>query len=160
MYRNDTVLPFFGILFGVALWYMAYLDGVHIQNLLGHTPEELSVGQLGLITFGIVFFLYGAIGYISAFLEGSELRPGRHEAEGGVAPVILTIVLTLILVALSGVFVNAIAYGLTEGPVKSSFLGQLAAGIFLIMALLLVIYKKHFVDDEVLAEDEHSEVPW
>lgn len=160
MYRNDTVLPFFGILFGVALWYMAYLDGLHIARLAGHTPEELSVGQLGLITFGIVFFLFGAIGYISAWLEGSELRPGRHEAEGGAAPMVVIFVLAILLVGLSGLFVNAIVYGLTEGPVKPAFMGQLAAAILLVMTLLLVVYKKFFVDDEVLVEDEHSEVPW
>lgn len=160
MYRNDTVLPFFGILFGVALWYMAYLDGLHIARLAGHQPEELSVGQLGLITFGIVFFLWGAIGYISAWLEGGELRPGREEAEGGAAPMVVVFVLALLLVGLSGLFVNTVLYGLTEGPVKPSFMGQLTAAILLVMTLLLVVYKKFFVDDEVLVEDEHSEVPW
>lgn len=160
MYRNDTVLPFFGILFGVALWYMAYLDGLHIAQLAGHQPEELSVGQLGLITFGVVFFLWGAMGYISAWLEGDELRPGRHAAEGGAAPMVVTVVLALLLVGLSGLFVNAVLYGLTEGPVKVRYLGQLASAIFLVMTLLLVVYKKYFVDDEVLVEDEHSEVPW
>ncbi len=160
MYRNDTVLPFFGVLFGVALWYMAYLDGLHIARLAGHTPEELSVGQLGLITFGIVFFLFGAIGYVSAWLEGSELRPGKHEPPGGAAPMVVVFVLALLLVGLSGLFVNAILYGLTEGPLKPAFMGQLAAAILLVMALLLIVFKKFFVEDEVLVEDEHSEVPW
>jgi len=160
MYRNDTVLPFFAVLFGVALWYMAYLDGLHIARLSGYTSEKMSVGQIGLVTFGIAFFLWGAIGYVSAWLEGSELRPGHEEAEGGAAPMVVVFVLALLLAGLSGLFVNAVLYGLTEGPVKSSFMGQLAAAILLVMALLLVVYKKFFVDDEVLVEDEHSEVPW
>jgi len=46
MYRNDPILPTFSLILALGLFYMAYLDGLHIARLLGHTPEELSVGPV------------------------------------------------------------------------------------------------------------------
>ncbi len=159
MYRNDTVIPFFSILFSAALFLMAYLDGQHIARLAGHTPEELSVGQIGLMAFGIVFFLYGAIGYLSNWLEGEELRPHRKLADPGNTHVI-GIVLSLLAVALSGFFARVILYDLQNETTFPALEGGLFGAIFLVAALLLVMYKKFYQDEEVLTEHEDSEVPW
>ena len=159
MYRNDTVIPFFSILFSAALFLMAYLDGQHIARLAGHTPEELSVGQIGLMAFGIVFFLYGALGYLSNWLEGEELRPHRKLADPGNTHVI-GIVLSLLAVALSGFFARVILYDLQNETTFPALEGGLFGAIFLVAALLLVMYKKFYQDEEVLTEHEDSEVPW
>ncbi len=160
MYKNDSVLPFFGLLFAVALWMMAYFDGQHLAMLLGHAPEELSGGQIGLITFGAVFFIYGVMGYVSYWLEGEELRPGRHEASNSLWAGVAIVLLLILLVALAGVFTQTIIYWSTEGPVSTGFAGRLAGYILLDMAAILVVFKKYFVAEVVVAEDEHSEVPW
>jgi len=161
MYKNDSILPFFGLLFAVALWFMAYLDGLHLAALAGHPLEDLSGGQIGLITFGAVFFIYGVMGYVSYWLEGDELRPGRHESPGSMGAVIAIAVLTVILIALSGLFVQTIVYWANEAPVSYGFAGRLAGYILLDMAAILVIYKKYFVAEVVITEDDHhAEVPW
>ena len=64
MYRNDPILPTFALILAAGLFYAAYLDGRHIARLLGHVPEELSVGQIGLMAFGAVLLLYGLMGSV------------------------------------------------------------------------------------------------
>ncbi len=161
MYKNDSILPFFGLLFAVALWYMAYLDGQHLAALAGHPMEDLSGGQIGLITFGAVFFIYGLMGYVSYWLEGEELRPGRHESPASVWAGVLIALLVIVLVALSGLLVQTVVYWYQEAPVANSFAGSLAAYILLDMAAILVVYKKYFVAEVVITEDDHhAEVPW
>ena len=67
MYRNDPILPTFALILAAGLFYAAYLDGQHIARLLGHVPEELSVGQIGLMAFGAVLLLYGLMGTMYSF---------------------------------------------------------------------------------------------
>jgi len=161
MYKNDSVLPFFGLLLAVAFWYMAYLDGQHLAALAGHPLEDLSGGQIGLITFGAVFFIYGVMGYVSYWLEGEELRPGRHESPASIGAGVVIAILTIILVALSGLLVQTVIYWANEAPVSYGFAGRLAGYILLDMAAILVVYKKYFVAEVVITEDDHhAEVPW
>ena len=160
MFRNDTIIPFLALLAGLGLGLMAYLDGQHIAGLAGRAPAELSVGQIGLVAFAIVFFLYGAIGSISAWLEGEELRPGKHLSRLGRAPVVIVVALSLALVALSGLFVNAVFRALETGKNAPAVQGGLIALSLVIAAVLLAIAKKYLVGDETLTEDEHQEFPW
>jgi hypothetical protein len=139
---------------------MAYLDGLHIAHLLGHTPEELSVGQIGLVAFGAVFLLYGLIGLTSYWLEGIELRPGRHFPTPSTAPVAAGVVLVLLLTALSGLFVRLIIYSGQTGHNPTWLQGLVFGSISLVVAALLGIYKKFFGRDEVITEGEKSEFPW
>ena len=160
MYKNDSVLPFFGLLLAVAFWMMAYYDGLHLAALAGHPLEELSGGQFGLITFGAVFFIYGVMGYVSYWLEGDELRPGRHESPNSFWAGVAIAILVVILVALSGLLVQTVIYWANTGPVSYGFAGRMAGYVLRDMAAILTIYKKYFVAEVVIAEDEHSEVPW
>ena len=160
MFRNDTIIPFLALLAGLGLGLMAYLDGQHIAGLAGHALAELSVGQIGLIAFAIVFFLYGLIGSINAWLEGEELRPGKHLPRLGRAPVVIAVALSLALVVLSGLFVNAVFRALETGNNAPAVQGGLIALSLIIAAALLTIAKKYLVGDETLTEDEHQEFPW
>lgn len=40
MYRNDTVVPAFAIIFAIALFYMAYLVTQRVAALSGHTDRK------------------------------------------------------------------------------------------------------------------------
>ncbi|WP_027882062.1 hypothetical protein [Meiothermus rufus] len=160
MYRNDTIIPFFALLFSAALFLMSYLNGQRIAVLTGHKPEELSVGQIGLMAFAAVLFIYGAIGYISAWLEGQELRPGRHFPEPSTSPLVAGIVLVLLLTAMGGFFVQLLVYSAQSGQNPTWLQGGFFAAMALIIAALLAIYKKFYQREEVVTEDEHSEVPW
>lgn len=161
MYRNDAVMPAYALVFSLALFLMSFLNGRNIAARLGHTPEELTIGQIGLMAFAAVLFMYGFIGLLSNWLEGTELKPGRHEPNPSSAPVVAGVVLSLALVIASGFFVRTLVFaGQKDGFNVTWLQGGLFAGMLLIIALLLSIYKKFFMTEEVLAEDEKGEFPW
>ena len=142
MYRNDPILPTFALILAAGLFYAAYLDGRHIARLLGHVPEELSVGQIGLMAFGAVLLLYGLMGLVSYWLEGIELRPGRHFPTPSTAPVAAGVILVLLLTALSGFFVRLLVYSAQTGHNPTWLQGLI------------------FGREEVITEEEKSEFPW
>ena len=162
MYRNDTIGPFFALLFSVALYLATYLDSKHIAALHGGKPphEALSEGQIGLVAFATLFLIYALIGFFSVWLEGVELRPGRHVPNPGAAAVLAAVLLAVIEAALGGFFVRLMIHHLTVEPVSAAAEGAVFGAMMLVGALLLAIYKKYYLGDEVLIEDEHSEVPW
>jgi hypothetical protein len=160
MYRNDAVVPAFAVIFSIALFWMTYLDGQHIALLEGHTPAELSVGQIGLMAFAMVLFVYGFVSLISYWLEGAELRPGKHMPAASSLPVVAGVVLAVLLVAIAGFFARALAFGATIGYHNAALQGGLFAAMMLLIALLVTIYKKYFMGEEVVAEDEKSDFPW
>lgn len=160
MYRNDPILPTFALILAAGLFYMAYLDGIHIARLLGHAPQELSVGQIGLMAFGAAFLLYGLIGLVSYWLEGIELRPGRHFPTPATAPMVAGVIFVLVLTALSGIFVRLIVYAAQTGHNPTWLQGFVFGTISLVVGVLLGIYKKFFGRDEVATEEEKSHFPW
>ena len=160
MYRNDPVLPTFALILALGLFYAAYLDGLHIARLLGHTPEELSVGQIGLMAFGALLLLYGLMGLVSYWLEGVELRPGRRFPEPSTAPVAAGVVLVLLLTALSGFFVRLLVYSAQSGHNPTWLQGLVFGAISLVVAALFGIYHRFFGREEVITEEEKSEFPW
>ncbi|WP_337844485.1 cytochrome C [Thermus sp.] len=160
MYRNDPILPTFSLILALGLFYAAYLEGLHIARLLGHTPEDLSVGQIGLMAFGAVLLLYGLVGLVSYWLEGLELRPGRHFPASSTAPVAAGVILVLVLAALSGFFVRLIVYSAQTGHNPTWLQGLVFGGMSLVVAALLGIYRRFFGREEVITEEEKSGFPW
>ena len=160
MYRNDPILPTLALILAAGPFYAAYLDGRHIARLLGHVPEELSVGQIGLMAFGAVLLLYGLMGLVSYWLEGIELRPGRHFPPPSAAPVAAGVILVLLLTALSGFFVRLLVYSAQTGHNPPWLQGLIFGSISLVVAALFGIYRRFFGREEVITEEEKSEFPW
>ncbi len=160
MYRNDPVLPTFSLILALGLFYAAYLDGRLIARLQGHAPQELSVGQIGLMAFGAVFLLYGLMGLISYWLEGAELRPGRHFPIPSTTPTVVGVILVLLLTALSGFFVRLLVYAGQTGHNPTWLQGLVFGGLSLVVAALFGIYRRFFGREEVVTEEEKSEFPW
>jgi len=162
MYRNDPIGPFFALLFSVALYLAAYLDGKHIAALHGgELPHAaLSEGQIGLVAFATLFLIYALIGFASVWLEGVELRPGRHVPNPSGLVVFLALALAVVEAALGGFFVRLLIHHYTVEPVSPAAEGAVFGAMMLVGALLLALYKKYYLGDEVLIEEEHSEVPW
>ena len=163
MYRNDAVVPFFAVLFAVALFLMAYLNTqmrVEEKVVIAGAPAALSVGSVGLMTYAMVLFVYGFIGLLGNWLEGPELRPGKHQPEPSSLPVVAGVVLSILLVVLSGFFVRTLVFASAEGYNPTALQGGVFAAMMLLIALLIAIYKKFFIPEEVLAEDEKSDFPW
>lgn len=159
MYRNDRVVPFFALVLSGALFLITYLDGRHIAAL-GHHPEgKLSVGQIGLVVLGFVLLVYAIIGFVSVWLEGTELRLGAHLARPG-KTFPLMIGLMALTVALSGIFVQAVRYSQRTEQAHPLMEGMLFGVISLLVAAIMALYKRHYQDEDVRAESEESEVPW
>lgn len=161
MARNDALIPFWALVIALVLGWAAYLDGSRVAVLSGgNAPAALSVGQIGLVTFSLVFAVYGMIGLVSVWLEGTELRPGRHTPEPGGGPLVAGTLLALLLAAASGMFVHDIRRSLQTAEVHAASEGMIFGAMALLSALLIIVYKKYVVGEEAIAEDEHSEVPW
>ncbi len=163
MYRNDAVVPFFSIVFSIGFFLMMTLNQsmrvVHEPGVASH----LTAGSIGLLAFSIVLFVYGFIGLISNWLEGEELTPGRHNPEPSSLPVVAGVVLSLLLVLLSGFFVRTLIplkVGEEVLMASSAVQGTVFGSMMLIIAMLVAIYKKFFQEEEILAEDEKSDFPW
>jgi len=159
VYRNDRVVPFFALVLALALFLVTYLDGRHIAALEGHAPEEFSVGQIGLVALAMVLLLYALIGFVSVWLEGTELHPGLRRANPGNTHII-GIALSLVTVALSGLFAQAILTSQRTQEIHPRLEGVLFGVIALLVAAVLALYKRHYQDEDVRAESETSEVPW
>lgn len=155
MDRNDPLVPYYALVLAAAAYLATWLYGRH----LGAQPA-LSVGQIGLMAFGTLLLVYGAIGLVSVWFEGRELRPGRRVPSRGVVPTFVGFVLATGAAVLSGMFVRVIAHGLATETSTPRVEGVVAGGLFLCAAALLVLYKKYFVEDEVTTDAYDSEVPW
>lgn len=161
MYRNDPLLPCLALVIALILGWAAYWDGHRMAVLLvGRPPQALSVGQIGLVTFALVFVVYGMIGLLSVWLDGTDLQPGRHVPKPRRGMLVMGMALALALSAASGLFVRDILNSLETGRVHPGGEGATFGAMALLSALLLAFYKKYVVGEDVIAEDEHSEVPW
>jgi len=161
MARNDAVMPLWALVIAAVLGWAAYQDGNRMTVLAGgHAPAALSVGQIGLVTFGLVFAIYGMMGLVSVWLEVVELRPGRYMPEVGVGPMIAGMLLALFLAAASGLFVQDIRQSLQTEQIRALNEGVIFGAMSLLTGLLIIVYKEYMVGEEAIAEDEHSEVPW
>jgi hypothetical protein len=160
MQRNDTIIPFFALLFSAALFLAVGLDGRQLAQRLGHAPSSLTVAQIGMLAFAMVFLVYGVMGYVSVWLEGQELRPGRRVPRPGIAALVVGGVVAVAVVACAGLFARLIVHELAGGGVHPAAEGLLASAMFLGCAILLALYKKSVLGHDVLVEEEKSEVPW
>lgn len=114
----------------------------------------------------MVLLTYGLIGLYSVWAEGTELHPGIHKVRSTPLAT-LGILTTLGLTVVFGVlFVRQMVtdfagWGAKE-PVAPNVTaeGFYAAMILLMLAASIALYKKYFMDGEVLVEDASGEFPW
>ncbi|WP_407538243.1 cytochrome c [Deinococcus radiomollis] len=129
-------------------------------------PEEIILPEIFLVTFVMLLLTYGIIGLYSHWAEGAELKPGIHKVRS------TPMVMVAMIASLSGVllfsvlFVKQILQGLAGMnatpplPPQVTAEGFYAAMVVLLIALVLGIYKKYFMDGEVVVEDASGEFPW
>ncbi len=160
MDRNHPGIPFLAMLLSAALFLSSYLEGRHVALVTGNAPEALSTLRIAVVAFAMLLLIYGAIGFVSILLEGTELRPRVRAPRLGVGAVIGGLLLSGVLVVLAGLFVGIFVRATPRGPSDIALEGVLVGGMFATAALLVVLVRKVTVRDEVVAENEQSEVPW
>ncbi len=160
MYRNSVFGPFFFLLLSVAFFLATFLSRQKTILRTGSAPEALTTIQIGLIAFAMTFLIFAAIGFASVWLEGQEHRPRREVPRPGRLAFAMGMGLSVILVAMSGLFFHVILRGITATKLPPIVEGCVAGGMSVVAVILLLVYQKYFIVHEVVAEDEQGEVPW
>ena len=119
-------------------------------------PEHLKAYEIGLVAWTFLLALFGLQGLITVFLEGEELEPHEgKEREGSLGAIALLAGLLALEVALAVLF----ARGLYTGA-QAKTLALYGGGIFLALAAMLIVYRRAFVKDEVIAQEREDDFPW
>jgi len=129
-------------------------------------PDEIKLPETFLITFVVVLLTYGVIGLYSNWAEGAELVPGIHKVRSGPMAMVAMLATLAGVVFYSVLFVRQILTSIagmsasTPVPPQVTAEGFYAAMVVLLLSLALGLYKKYFMDDEVVIEDSSGEFPW
>ena len=142
------------------------IDPAVLKNRSRFVPEDLKLIEIFLATFIMVLLTYGLIGLYSVWAEGLELHPGIHKVR--TTPLAtMGILTTMALTVLFGVlFVRQMVTDFAGWGAKEAVApnvtaeGFYAAMILLMLAASIGLYKKYFMDGEVLVEDASGEFPW
>ncbi len=129
-------------------------------------PEEIILPEIFLVTFIMLLLTYGIIGLYSHWAEGAELRPGIHKVRSTPMVMVAMVASLAGVVLFSVLFVRQILTSIAgmnaSTPVAPQVTteGFYAAMVVLLLALVLALYKKYFMDGEVVVEDASGEFPW
>lgn len=142
------------------------IDPAVLKNRSRFVPEDIKLPEIFLATFIMVLLTYGLIGLYSVWTEGTELHPGIHKVRStpvAMLAMVTTLGLTLLFSVLFArqMVIDYAGWGASE-PVMPNVTaeGFYAAMILLLLALAIGLYKKFFMDGEVLVEDASGEFPW
>ncbi|WP_424950059.1 c-type cytochrome [Deinococcus sp.] len=129
-------------------------------------PPEIILPEIFLVTFIMLLLTYGIIGLYSHWAEGAELHPGIHKVRSTPMVMVAMVASLAGVVLFSVLFVRQIVSGVAGMnaspplPPQVTAEGFYAAMVVLLIALVLGIYKKYFMDGEVVVEDASGEFPW
>ncbi|WP_420594434.1 c-type cytochrome [Deinococcus sp.] len=137
-----------------------------LKNRSRIVPEEIKLPEITLVTFILLCLTYGIIGLYSVWAEGEELKPGIHKTRS--TPIaMLAMISTLIGVMVFGVlFARQILIdwnGWASDPIVAPNVtaeGFYSAMVVILLGVAAGLYKKYFMDSEVLIEDASGEFPW
>ena len=138
-----------------------------LKNRSRFVPEDLKLPEIFLATFVMVLLVYGLMGLYSTWAEGEQLEPGIHHNKSTAFGMYAMLFSLAMVVFCSVGFVRTILesialQGRTAEPpvINVTQEGVYSAGIFLFLSAVVMLYKKYFMDGEVLVEDSGGEFPW
>ncbi len=142
------------------------IDPEVLKNRSRFVPDHIKLPEIFLATFVMVLLTYGLIGLYSVWAEGLELHPGIHKVRstplatlGIITSLGLTVMFAVLFVRQ---MVTDFAGWAAKDPVTPNVTaeGFYAAMVLLMLAASVALYKKYFMDGEVLVEDASGEFPW
>ncbi len=137
-----------------------------LKNRSRFVPEEIKLYEIFLITVLLICLSYGLIGLYSWWAEGEMLVPGYHRTRSTPVQVAAMVAVLLGIVVFGVLFVRQMMFDLkgwaADPIVKPNVTseGFYAAMVVLLIAVAIALYKKFFMDSEVLVEDASGEFPW
>ncbi|WP_084048151.1 c-type cytochrome [Deinococcus hopiensis] len=140
------------------------VDPAVLKNRSRFVPEDIHLPEIFLATFVMVLLTYGLIGLYSVWAEGQELHPGIHKVRSTPLSNLAMVVTLGLSLLFSTLFVRQMvtdyaAWGNKEMP-NVAMEGFFAAMILFTIAAAIALYKKFYMDGEVLVEDASGEFPW
>ena len=118
--------------------------------------EHLEAYEIALIIWSVLLGLLGLQGLISIYLEGEVEEVGVYAApKPSWGIVALMAALTGGVVWAAGAFIQQGVGGETANA-----LGPLAALMAFLLAALVGLYRRYFINDEVVAQERDDGVPW
>lgn len=142
------------------------VDPEVLKNRGRLVPEDLKLPEIWLGSFIMVLLSYGVIGLYSHWAEGKELHPGIHKVRATPLSMLAMATSVGLTLVFSYLFVRQMnidyaGWGAKEQVMPNVSREGLYAGMILLMlAVSLGLYKKYFMDGEVLVEDATGEFPW
>jgi hypothetical protein len=119
-------------------------------------PEHLKAYEIGLVAWTFLLGLFGVQGLITVFLEGEVVEPHEgEEREGSPWAVLLMAGLWAAEVVFSVLFARGL-----YGGARSEVLALYSGAIFLALAAMLIVYRRCFIKDEVVAQEREDDFPW
>lgn len=155
---------------------LAYSDGKNFTKYHGPNHNEVQINffgenknhksfmitshltsyQIGLIAWALLFILVGIIGFASSFVEKNINHTEYIKKDNtGWLPFLLIMLLSVGEIACAiwlivELYTNAV----------NSMIGLITGFNFILMALIVLFYRKFYIDDEVIAQDINDEIPW
>jgi mono/diheme cytochrome c family protein len=129
-------------------------------------PPEIKLPEIFLVTFIMLLLTYGIIGLYSHWAEGAELKPGIHKVRSSTGAMVAMVAALSGVLLFSVLFVKQILTSIAGMnadvplPPQVTAEGFYAAMVVLLIAVVLGLYKKYFMDGEVVVEDASGEFPW
>lgn len=142
------------------------IDPELLKNRSRFIPDHIKLPEIWMLSFVIVLLSYGLIGLYSYWAEGEELHPGYHKVRSTPVATLGIVLSMLSTVLFSVLFVRQMVSDYAGWGAKEQIMpnvtheGLFAGLIVLSLAVTLALYKKYFMDGEVLVEDASGEFPW
>lgn len=119
--------------------------------------EHLEAYETGLLVWSFLFGVLGLQGLLSIYLEGETKEVGTHPVLP--APWYTVVLMAFLLAANLGLAWRFVRL-LFQGGATTAELGTNAALMFLLLAGMLALYRRHCIADKVVAQSRHDEIPW
>jgi hypothetical protein len=117
---------------------------------------HLEAYQVAVLVWSFVFGILGLQGLISIYLEGDLVKVGNH-APARLSWGVIVFAVAALLLNLWGAW-EFVQQLLNQGTPQT--LALLAALQAFILVLLLGIYRRYCIDNQVIDQDRNDGVPW
>ncbi|MGC8501619.1 DOMON domain-containing protein [Desulfurella sp.] len=118
--------------------------------------SHLTSYQIGLIAWSLLFIIVGIIGLASTYIEKNTNKPELIKKDN---PSIFSFLFIMTLIIAEVVCAAYVIVELYSGTVNS-IIGLSIGFNFILMALIVLFYRKFNIDDEVITQDIKDEIPW
>ena len=123
---------------------------------IGMLVEDVKSYQIAGIIWGVLFLFVSFIAIVTSFLEGRVESPVFISKEPvGLGPFAVLSGLAIFDILLVVLFVILLFVKTTP-----TLRGLIAASVFLILSIIVALYKYFYIDEEVVVHELDDELPW